>query len=291
MVRAGGFSAAARELDLPTSAVSRRVKRLETRLGVPLLFRTTRRVGLTAQGRAYYEHIARVPQLLDEAERAALDMADAPKGVLRLATPPEDGGVIWSTIRSFMKQHPDVDLEITHSLDRVDLISSEFDVALRGGTPPDSPDVCAKLIWDTRMFLAASPAYLELHGTPARVEELSEHIGVCMDGWAPNALRSVSGERGPVRVHLRNRIRANSLETAKNACLDGLGIAPLMKLTCEVELESGALVEVLKGALPMSAKGWLLYPLSKKRTAAATAFIEHILDSSRARAAQPEVSA
>ena len=149
-------------------------------------------------------------------------------------------------------------------------------MALRGGAPPDSPDLAARLLWDSRMLLVASPEYLELHGTPQTVHELNDHTGVCMDGWAPNALRHVDGDTGPVRVRMHNRIRANSLETARLAALDGMGIAPLLLMSCQADLDRGALVEVLQGALPMSAKGWLIYPIGRERTAATQAFIDYL---------------
>ena len=277
VVRHKGFTAAARALSLPPSAVSRRVKRLEEALGTKLLHRTTRRVGLTAAGRVYHEHIAAVPRLLADAERAVLLSRTNPSGTVRVAAPPEDGGVIWATLRGFLVDNPDVDLEIHHSLTYIDLIESEIDVALRGGQPPDSLDVRAQLLWDSRMLLVASPEYLDRHGTPARVEELSEHMGVCMDGWAPNALKRLDGEGGPVRVNMSNRVRANSLATARLAALDGMGIAPLLKMTCQEDLDRGALVEVLRGALPMSAKGWFVYPIARERSAAAQALIDHLI--------------
>lgn len=281
VVRARGFAAAARELDLPASAVSRRVKRLEQRLGATLLHRTTRRVGLTAAGRAYYERIARVPRMLEEAEQAIVTTQEQPSGSLRIAAPPEDNGIIWATIRDFVLRYPAVSIEVRHSLDYIDIIAQEIDVALRGGQPPDSTELVAVQIWDSRILLAASPEYLAINGTPTRVEDLSDHIGVCMDGWAPNALRRLHGDKGSVRVSMRNRVRANSLETARLAALDGIGIAPLLKLTCQLDLDRGALVEVLRGALPMSAKGWVVYPVGKERSAAAQAFIDHVVQNAQ----------
>lgn len=283
VVRAKGFSAAGRELELPASAVSRRVKRLEEHLGAKLLHRTTRRVGLTPAGRAYYERIGRVPRILEEAERAVDQTRDTLKGTLRIAAPPEDGGVIWSTLQGFLVDYPDVDIEIRHSLEYVDIIEQEIDVALRGGAPPDSTDLAAQLLWDSRILLAASPEYLAGHGTPVAVEELANHVGICMDGWAPNALTRVTGDRGPVRVTMHNRVRANSLETARLAALDGFGIAPLLELSCQQDIDSGALVEVLRGALPMSAQGWLVYPLQKERSAAAQALIDYLVKQRRER--------
>ena len=282
VVRSRGFSAAARELGLPQSAVSRRVKRLEESLGCRLLHRTTRRVGLTQAGRVYFEHVARMPRLLEEATKAVQAMESAPTGTLRVAAPPEDGGVIWETLRGFSLSYPDVELEIVHSLEFVDLIDAEIDVALRGGAPPDSPDLVVHQLWDSRMLLVASPEYLERRGTPTDVEDLVDHDGVCMDGWAPNALKRLSGDRGPVRLVMKNRIRSNSLTTARNAALDGVGIAPLMKLTCQADLDRGALVEVLKGALPMSAKGWYVYPVARNRSPAAQALVDHLAEVARA---------
>lgn len=278
VVRTHGFSAAARELDLPPSAVSRRIKRLEEQLGTKLLHRTTRRVGLTAAGRLYYERVAQVPRLLADAERALQTASDTPRGTLRIAAPPEDNGILWSTLRGFLARHPDVDIEMHHSLQYIDIIEQEMDLALRGGEPPDSADLVAQQIWDSRILLAASPEYLALRGTPETVEELNDHDGVCMDGWAPNALRRVKGDRGPVRVKMHNRVRANSLETARLAALDGYGIAPLLELTCRTDLDGGALVEVLRGALPMSAKGWVVYPAARERSAAARALIDYLVE-------------
>lgn len=276
VARLRSFTGAGGALGLPASAVSRRVRRLEDRLGFALLHRTTRRVGLTEAGRIYYERVGAVPRLVAEAERAVSQSREAPAGTLRIATPPEDRGVLWGVLGPFVRDHPHVDLEIHHTLEYVDLIAEDVDVALRGGAPPDSTDVVARQLWDSRILLAASPEYLALRGTPARVQDLSDHDGVCMDAWAPNAIRRLDGDRSYVRVNMRNRVRANSLETARRAALDGLGIAPLLELTCREDLDRGALVEVLRGALPDSAKGWYVYPVGRARSAAADALIAYL---------------
>ncbi len=276
VARRRSFSGAADALDLPPSAVSRRVRRLEEQLGFRLLHRTTRRVGLTEQGRIYYERIGAMPRMLAEAHKAVRELGEAPAGTLRITTPPEDRGVIWGVLGPFVRDHPRVDLQIHHTLDYVDLIESDVDVALRGGRPPDSADLIVRQLWRSRILLVASPEYLALHGTPTRAEQLADHTGVCMDPWAPNAIRRVDGDRAPVRVQMRNRIRANSLETARNAALDGLGIAPLLQLTCQDDLDRGALVEVLQGALPDQADGWYVYPVRRKRSQAAQALLDYL---------------
>ncbi len=280
VVRGNGFAAAARELELPPSAVSRRVKRLEEQLGVKLLHRTTRKVGLTAAGRVYYERIAPIPLQIEDAERALIETRERPAGSVRVAAPPDAGGVIWGALSGYLRDHPEVDLELFHALAYEDLIEREIDVAMRGGEPPDTSEFTAQLLWDSRILLAASPGYLARRGTPTTVDDLSDHDGICMDGWAPNAIRRIGGEAGPVRLTIHNRIRANSLDTAHLAALDGFGIAPLLQLTCQADLDRGALVEVLRGCLPDSAKMWLIYPVGRKRSAAAQALIDRLLQTS-----------
>jgi DNA-binding transcriptional LysR family regulator len=276
VVRARSFSSAASELDLPASAVSRRVARLEKALGQKLLHRTTRRVGLTEPGRVLYERMAGLPRLVADAKRAIAATTETASGSLRVTAPPDDTGVIWALFEGFLRDHPHVDLQILHGLKNVDLAAEDIDVALRGGSPPDSPDFVAHLLWDSRMVLVASPEYLELHGTPRTVEDLSDHVGVCMDPWAPNAIRRLDGDHSFVRVNMRNRLRANSLDTARRAVVAGLGIAPLVAFNCQEELDAGSLVEVLRGALPQSATFYVVSRLPSVRSPAATALVEHV---------------
>jgi len=278
VVKERGFTAAGRQLGLPPSTVSRKVARLEDDLGFKLLNRTTRRVGLTEAGRLFYERTAGISRVVAEAVQAVASTRETPSGRLRMTAPPDDAGVIWELLSGFVRDHPKVDLDIHHTLQSVDLIEGEYDVALRGGSRPDSPELTAHLLFESRILLAASPEYLELRGRPRRVQELTAHDGINMDPWAPNAIRRLDGDRGFVKVQMRNRIRANRQDTARRAAVDGLGIAPLLELTCRRELESGALVEVLRGALPPSASMWVVSRLGKDRSAAATALVRHVLE-------------
>lgn len=287
VVRCSGFAAAGRTMHLPGSAISRRVARLEARLGARLLNRTTRSVGLTEAGRRFYEHTARISDRVADGVRAVVATKAVPSGTLRVTAPPDDGGVIWSLISGFMTDHPNVDLVLTHTLDKVDLVAQNIDIALRGGSPPDTDLYVAHQLFDSRILLAASPTYLALRGTPKRVEELAEHDGICMDPWAPNAIRRVQGDRSYVRVQMRNRVRCNSLATAQEAAIDGLGIAPLLQLTCQQALDDGRLVEVLRGALPEHAPMWALAPLGRERSAAATALLRYLIERAAQLSAAP----
>ncbi|MEM7158100.1 MAG: LysR family transcriptional regulator [Myxococcota bacterium] len=276
VVSCGSFTAAGKKLNLPPSAVSRRVSRLETTLGFRLLNRTTRSVGLTDTGRIYYERTARIAYDVEDAQRAVQEFRSTPAGLLRVTAPPDDGGVVWAMFSGFVRDHPEVDLELHHTLDKVDLIEQGIDVALRGGAPPDSTQLRAVKLVDSRFVLVASPEYLERKGTPQRPEDLARHDCIAMDNWVPNAIRALHGPDGPVRVDFRNRIRSNRQETARKAAVDGFGIAPMVAFTCWRELRSGALVEVLPGALPMPAPMWAVYPASRSNTAATRALVEHL---------------
>ena len=275
VVSAGSFSAAARRLDLPPSAVSRRVARLEQRLGVKLLNRTTRSVGLTEPGRIYYERTAKITDALDDAARALSDLRVTPTGLLRVTAPPDDGGVIWGLLSGFVRDYPDVDLELNHTLEYLDLIESGIDVALRGGAPPDSTHYAAAKLFDSRMLLVASPEYLARRGTPQSLDEIVDHDCIAMDNWSPNSLRSAP--QGPQRVDARNRIKVNRLDTVRSAAVDGFGIAPMVAFNCWRELQSGKLVEVLPGVFVGPSPFFAVYPIARKDSAATRALVEHLI--------------
>ena len=277
VVAAGSFTAAAKRLGLPTSAVSRRVARLEAELGYQLLRRTTRSVGLTDVGRVYYERTSKIAADVEAAGRALDEVHGKASGTIRIAAPPDDDGVLWRLLTGFLPEHPDVDLEIRQTLEYVDLVEQGIDLALRGGSPPDSAEFTAHRLFQSRMVLVASPDYLARRGTPKTVDDLLEHDCVGMDGWAPNIVERLSTEERTVRPTVRNRVRVNRLDTARNAARDGFGIAPLVAFNCWQELQSGALVEVLPGAMPGPADMYLVYPAGRRLTVAARALVEHII--------------
>lgn len=276
VVHRASFTAAGKRLGMPPSTVSRRVARLEAELGFKLLHRTTRSVGLTDAGRIYYERTAKIVHDIEDAARAVAEYQATPSGLLRVTAPPDDGGVIWAMVSGFIRDHPEVELEIIHTLESLDLIEANIDVALRGGSPPDSTQLAARKLIDSRFVLVASPDYLARRGTPTRPEDLADHDCIAMDNWVPNAIRALIGPDGPVRVDFRNRVRSNRQETARKAAIDGFGVAPMVEMTCHQQLRSGALVEVIPGAIPYPATFWAVYPVARARSSATRALVDHL---------------
>ena len=180
VVEHGSFTTAAKMLRLPKTTVSRKVQELETRLGAQLLHRTTRKLGLTEAGNVYFEHSQRISRELDEAENAVGQLQGGPRGWLRI-TAPYSTGITWIAplLGEFYARYPEVRVDMLLSNEPLDLISKEIDVALRGGSLPDS-NLSARRLSVMRTQVYASPAYLERHGEPLHPDDLQHHRTLAM---------------------------------------------------------------------------------------------------------------
>lgn len=270
VVETGSFTAAADALGLPASSVSRRVARLEDRLGRKLLYRTTRKVSLTEAGRHYYDRTARIRTQLEEAERAVASLADAPQGLIRVTAPPADLQLLWPPLEAFLAGAPQVRLELALTGEPVDLIARGIDVALRGGTPPDSHEYTAKLLVDMGFFLAASHAYLEANGEPKSAADLLRHPRIVVDHFPPWHLQT---KDGPVLIDTPPRLVVDRPDYAIAAIQAGFGIGMLVGRLDQPWPDG--LREVLPGSLPFKGPLWAVYPTSHA-TAAVRALVSHL---------------
>jgi len=185
VVDSGSFSAAAGQLKISKSAVSAQVQRLEDRLGVRLLNRTTRRLSVTEAGAAYYRHCARILADAVAAEEAASALQREPRGTLRVSAPDSFGWMhVAPAVPAFLKRYPDLTIDITLSPAHVDLVDERLDLAIRIGVLEDSPLVVRKLA-PSRIVLCASPAYLAERGAPRKPEDLANHncLSTGVLGW------------------------------------------------------------------------------------------------------------
>lgn len=247
---AGSLSAAARELGITTAAVSRHLAQMETRLGLTLVNRSTRRMSLTPEGQLYLDHARRI--LAEIGEMAdQLDAAQAsPRGLLRVnATLGFGRSQIAPLLSRFVRQHPQVDVQLQLSVNPPPLTDDAFDVCLRFGPPPEAR-VIARRIAANRRLLCASPAYLARHGEPAEPTDLLRHncIGIRQGEEAYGVWRLArrKGRRTVVEaVRIRGNLTTNDGGIAVQWALDGHGIVLRAEWDIADHLARGELVEVL----------------------------------------------
>ena len=275
------FSAAAAHLGVNKATVSKAVARLEARLGQSLFHRTSRRLALTEAGKPLAEHARRLLADALAAEEAAHDGGNALAGRIRVAAPLGFGiGNVAPLLARFLAAHPDVSIDLQLSDARVDIVADGIDVALRIGDLADS-SLRARRLGEIRTHLAAAPAYLAAHGTPAHPADLLRHrLLTYSNAPGPWRFRRPDGEEASVAA--AGPLAANSGEALVPALLAGLGVARLPGFMIGPHLNTGALVELLPD-WPAPAIGlYLITPPGKLRPARVEALIaflaEHLRD-------------
>ncbi|MBN8885237.1 MAG: LysR family transcriptional regulator [Rudaea sp.] len=244
------FSAAARELRMTPSAISKLVARLEARLGVRLLQRSTRKLELTAEGAAFFERSQRALAELDEAERSVAAGA-APRGRVRVNCSVVFGQcLLMPALPKFLARYPEVTLDVDLTDRVVDLVDERADVAMRHGRLPSSRLV-ARHLGDSRKAIVAAPAYLRRHGTPTIVKELEKHVRLgfnyahSTETWP---LRERRG--GTASLPINGPARVSNGEALRALVLAGLGLARLSTFHVQRDLDAGRLVAVMEAFNP-----------------------------------------
>ena len=225
VAEAKSFTAAAERIGLSRSAVGKSVLRLEDRLGVRLLQRTTRSVSLTGEGAVFLERCIRILADLDEAEMSMLSHSQTPRGRLRLELPVSFGRLhVLPIVNQFMSKWPEISVNISFNDRFVDLIDEGIDLAIRLGGSDDSR-LMTRLLAPHRLVTCASPAYLKSHGVPTNIEELAGHSCLAfVHGGRPVDWRfSIDGHIRTVAVN--GRFSATNAEALRDATLAGYGIA------------------------------------------------------------------
>ena len=278
---AGSLSAAARELGITTPAVSKHLALMESRLGVPLVVRTTRRMSLTPEGELYLQSARRILSEIDGMEELLGVSKATPKGLLRVnATLGFGRSHVAPLISRFVRKHPQVEVQLQLSVNPPPLTDDSFDVCIRFGAPPDSR-VIARYIAPNRRLLCAAPAYLGKHGTPKVPNDLTKHncIGIRQGEEAYGVWRLSSGRgKGAITeaVKTRGNLTTNDGEIAVNWALEGHGI--LMRAEWDIEryLRNGRLVHVLPQYHTPDADIHAVYPQRHQLAARVRAFVDFI---------------
>ncbi|MEP6963969.1 MAG: LysR substrate-binding domain-containing protein [Polaromonas sp.] len=277
LARYGSFSATARELEVSTPAISKRLAQMEARLGVQLLNRTTRRVGLTAEGEIYLAHARRILADIDDMEQLVASAAAEPKGLLRVnATLGFGRSHVAPLISGFIQRHPQVQVQLQLSADPPPLAEDAFDVCVRFGEPPDAR-VLARHLAPNRRLLCAAPAYLAAHGIPKGPGDLARHncIGIRQGDDAYGNWRLTLGKRTET-VKVRGNLSTNDGEIAVNWALAGHGIVMRAEWDIARYLRSGRLKQVLENYRTPSADIHAVYPQRHQVSARVRAFVDHL---------------
>ena len=238
----GSLSGAARRLDLSPAMASRRLARLEDRLGVRLIERTSRRLAPTEAGRLVYERALQLLDGVEDLEALVSRRTTQARGLLRVTAPTSFGRRrLAPYLQPFLEAHPRLTLELNLTDAFVDLLAEDVDIAVRIGSYDDANPSMQKLATNKRV-LCASPDYIARHGEPSSLDDLKNHAQLAAEN---QSLWRLEGPDGPVTFRARSRVRTNSSEVAREMVLAGAGIA--LRSTWDVgeELKTGQLRTVL----------------------------------------------
>ena len=276
VVETGGFTAASRRLGVSASHVSRQVARLEDRIGIKLLARTTRVVRLTEAGADYHARVADLAAGVEEANQAAAGAQAELAGRIRVSA----GGAfaeehVAPALAAFARDHPRITIELDFGARNVDLVDEGFDFAIRYGVLAESRLIARRLA-GRQMVCAASPGYLAASGTPAHPSELRRHscLRLGSDRW--HFTDPQTGD--PIVVRIGGRWSANSGKAVRAAAVAGLGITYIASLNVRDALDSGALVPLLEGYEDRTRSSWIVYPERRHMPLRVRRAIDHLLD-------------
>ena len=266
------FTAAATRLGISTAQVSRQIGALESRLGVKLFYRTTRKVSITDTGQIYYNHCRQVLDGLAEAERAITDLHQTPKGRLNLTAPVTFGEKrIAPLVNEFVARYPELEVNLTLTNQMLDLVADCYDLAIRLGELEDST-MMAKRLSSRTHYVCASPDYLAAHGVPYALSELEQHN--CLQGTLDYWRFEEKGK--PRHIRVEGNLRCNSGWSLVDAALKGIGIVQLPDYYVQAELEAGRLVPILDKYRAPDDGIWAIYPHNRHLSPKVRLLLEHL---------------
>ena len=260
VVESGGFSAAARRLNMSTTMVSNHIQALEERLGARLLNRTTRKVSLTEVGRDYYERSQQILADVEEADRSAGALQATPSGSLRLHASITLARFLSPIMAEFLNTYPSVSIELTVGEQMVDVVEEGYDLVIRVRSPPNS-GLIVRTLTPWRHIVCCSPAYLDKHQRPHSPQDLARHN--CMrfayylfgDEW-----RFDGPDGKPASVQIQGNFKTTSSEALRLLAIAGIGIALAPAFLVTDDLEAGVLVPLVPEYRPVEFAINAIYP-------------------------------
>lgn len=282
IVDSKSFAGAGHILDMSQSGVSRAIARLEGRLGIRVLDRTTRAVTLTDEGRRLYEKIIPLLSGLEEAAASAVQGTTAVRGRLRVSVDPFfSRWVLGPQLGSFLNKYPELRLELITRDQQGDIVADGFDLAVRFGHPPVSTLVARKLM-DTRIMTVATPRYISNYGQPLSPKDLENGKHVCLQYRNPVTERAFEWEfhKGKKRViiEIQGQLMVNDVGTLQSICLAGHAIAQAMEFGVRKLVDNGELIDLFPDWSDERFPLFALYPSRHHLPAKTRAFMDFVSD-------------
>lgn len=283
VIEKGSFTLAASFLNHSTSYISKEISRLESRLGVRLLNRSTRKISLTDSGRMYYEYCRQIVADAEEAERSISAQHDVPHGTLKISAPISFGHIyLADLLPQFLKTYPDVKMEVNFDDRLVDVIAEGYDVVIRVTNLKDTSLISRKIMASSIITLA-SPDYLKRKGCPIHPRDLADHDCITYSYLQRPTYWDYLTEKGePVGVTVKPQAICNNDELQRSMAVSGLGITRIPSFCCQNELRTGSLVPILKEYEFNDLGVYAIYPhrrhLSTKVRAFVDFLVEHLVD-------------
>jgi DNA-binding transcriptional LysR family regulator len=278
VVETRSFTAAAQQLGLPKSTVSRKVAQLEERLAARLIQRTTRKLSLTEIGQAYYERCARIVTDIQMAEQLVGDMQSTPRGLLKITAPIDLGAFRLGAITAaFCADHPDIYVNLDLSDRIVDLVEEGMDLAIRFG-PLGESSLVARRLSAVTMGLYAAPSYLAKRPPPAEPDDLAEHDLIAFVPHARFASWSLVGPGGATaELTPTARLTSNNLLAVREAAVAGAGIALVPSFAVRSP-GGGTLVPILPEWIAPTGELFAVYPSTRNLSPKVRAYLDFVVE-------------
>jgi DNA-binding transcriptional LysR family regulator len=280
VVDEGSFIAGGQAMGLSRSAAGKAVNRLEERLGVRLLNRTTRALSRTDEGRVFYDQGLQILAAVDEAEASVAGRPGIPRGLLRLTVPDAFGRlVVLPLLQKYLEAWPDVQVEVSFTDRQADMVEEGFDLAVRIGEAPPDTRLVSRVIARYKAMLCASPSYLAKRGEPLHINELAGHD--CLIFSSRNRRQSwrfLADDGAWVKAQGKSRLRLDSGEAIRDAAVAGLGIAFLPDFLVTGDLAAGRLQQVLHKHEAEDVKIVTIYPTRRLLEPRVRCFIDLMVE-------------
>jgi DNA-binding transcriptional LysR family regulator len=278
VVQHGSFAAAARDMRLSRSAISKYVIDLEQDLSTQLLVRTTRSASPTENGQAYYERCVEILAGLEEADLAVTRLQAEPRGILRVNAPMSFGTLhLGRAIADFMDKYPDLKIQLVLSDQQIDPVQEGFDLTLRIADLPSSSMIARKIAPALRV-ICASPAYLQRRGIPKHPDELRQHDCLAYGHLATGNQWKLTGPDGDHWIHIPWRLCTNNAEVLRDAAVKGHGIALLPTFIAGADLQKGSLRTILVEYKAPDISVYAVYSQTRHLSVKVRVFVDFLIE-------------